>query len=259
MTKAAFKAGRSLARDFGEVQNLQVSMKGPADFVSEADVKSEKIIRAELYESRPDFGFLMEERGEIKGRDLQNRWIVDGLDGTTNFLHGNPHFCISIALERENEIVAGVVYNPARDELFAAEKGSGAFADDSRMRVSARRNLPECLVASYIPQLGKKGHGQMLREQQAVMRETAGVRCSGSTALDLAYLAAGRLDGVWQRGPEAWDVAAGMILIKEAGGYITDIDGGKDMFDKCNVLAGNEYIHKKLGDVIRAVPVPKAK
>ncbi len=256
MTKAAFKAGRSLARDFGEVQNLQVSMKGPADFVSEADIKAEKIIRTELREARPKFGFLMEERGEIQGQDPQNRWIVDGLDGTINFLHGNPHFCISIALEREGEIVAGVIYNPARDELFAAEKGQGAFENDARMRVSARRDLHDSLIAAYIPQMGKRGHGQQLREQQAVMKETAGVRCTGSTALDLAYLAAGRLDGVWQRGPEAWDIAAGIILIREAGGYVTDLDGGRDMFEKHTVLAGNEYIHRKLGDIVRGVPKP---
>ena len=254
MTKAAFKAGRSLARDFGEVQNLQVSRKGPADFVSEADIKSEKIIRAELREARPDFGFLLEERGEIQGRDPQNRWIVDGLDGTINFLHGSPHFCISIALEREKEIVAGVIYNPARDELFAAEKGKGAFDNDTRMRVSARRDFNDALISVYIPQMGKKGQGQQLREQQALMRETSGLRCSGSTALDLAYLAAGRYDGLIQRGPQAWDIAAGMILIREAGGFVTDVDGANDMFEKCNVLAGNEYIHRKLGEVIRSVP-----
>jgi len=253
MTNAAFKAGRSLSRDFGETQNLQVSRKGPGDFVSEADIKAEKIVRTELMEARPDFGILMEERGEIKGRDLQNRWIVDALDGTINFLHGNPHFSISIALEREGEIVAGLVYNPATDELFTAEKGQGAFANDTRMRVSARKNLTDCLVGAYIPQQGRTGHGLQLREQQVVMRETAGVRCSGSTALDLAYVAAGRLDGIWQRGPQAWDVAAGIILMREAGGYITDIDGGKDVLNAGTVLAGNEYVHKKLGDVVRAI------
>ncbi len=254
MTNTAMKAGRALSRDFGEVQNLQVSRKGTGDFVTNADLRAEKIIREELLDARPDIGFLMEEAGEIKGKDPQNRWIVDPLDGTINFMHGNPHFCISIALEREGEIVAGVIYNPARDELFTAERGQGAFADDKRCRVSGRKELADCMVANHIPHQGRPGHGQALREQQMVMRETMGVRCSGSTALDLAYIAAGRLDGIWQRGPEAWDYAAGIILIREAGGYITDLDGGKDMFEKRSVVAGNEHIHKKLGDVVRAVP-----
>lgn len=251
MTNAAFKAGRSLSRDFGEVQNLQVSKKGPGDFVTSADIKAEKIIREELEAARPAFGFLMEERGEIEGRDPQNRWIVDGLDGTHNFMHGLPHFSISIALEREKQIVAGVVYNPATDELFTAERGQGAYVNDNRLRVAARKELSMCVVGTYIPQLGKKGHGQHLREQQLVMRETSGVRCSGSTALDLAYVAAGRLDGIWQRGPDAWDVAAGMILVQESGGFITDLTGGQKIFETNSVLAGNEHIHRKLGEVVR--------
>jgi len=255
MTNTALKAGRALSRDFGEVQNLQVSRKGTGDFVTNADLRAEKIIREELRDARPDIGFLMEEAGEIKGKDPQNRWIVDPLDGTINFMHGLPHFAISIALEREKEIVAGVIYNPATDELFTAERGQGAFANDTRCRVSARRDLTDCLVSTYLPQQGRKGHGQALRETQIVMRETMGVRCTGSTALDLAYIAAGRLDGTWQRGPQAWDYAAGIILIREAGGYITDLDGSKNLFEKQNVVAGNEHIHKKLGDVVRAVPV----
>lgn len=253
MTNAAFKAGRSLSRDFGEIQNLQVSVKGPGDFVTSADLRAEKIIREELERARPGFGFLMEESGEIKGRELQNRWIVDPLDGTHNFLHGIPHFCVSIALEREREIVAGVVYNPATDELFTAERGQGAFSNDSRMRVSARRELHDCLVATYIPRLGHKGHDLALREQAAVMRETAGVRCSGSTALDLAYLAAGRFDGIWQRGPEAWDYAAGMVMIREAGGYVTDLKGGGSLFETRTVLAGNEQIHRRLGNLLQGL------
>jgi len=251
MTNAAFKAGRSLARDFGEVQNLQVSLKGPGDFVTNADHKAEKIIKEELREARPDFGFLMEESGEIKGKDPQNRWIVDPLDGTNNFLHGLPHFCTSVALERENEIVAGVIYNPATDELFTAERGQGAYANDKvRMRVGGRRELNACLVGTYIPHLGKKGHRQALLEQQAVMRQVSGVRCSGSTALDLAYVAAGRMDAVWQRGPEAWDFAAGMIIIRESGGLVTDLDGGHDLFEKQSVIAGNERIKGLLADVL---------
>ena len=251
MTNAAFKAGRSLSRDFGEVQNLQVSLKGPGDFVTSADLKAEKIIRQELEAARPDFGFLMEEAGEIKGREPQNRWIVDPLDGTNNFLHGLPHFCTSIALEREGQIVAGVIYNPATDELFVAERGQGAFANDTRMRVSARRELQNCLVSTHVPRLGQKGHKQALLEQAAVMRLTSGVRCTGSTALDLAYIAAGRLDGTWQRGPQAWDFAAGMIMIRESGGYVTDLSGGQKLFETRTVLAGNEHIHRLLGNAVR--------
>ena len=251
MTNAALKAGRALSRDFGEVQNLQVSLKGPGDFVTNADLRAEKILREELEKARPETGFLMEEGGEIKGKDPQNRWIIDPLDGTINFMHGLPHFCISIALEREGEVVAGVVYNPATDELFTAERGQGAFLNDTRCRVAARRELATAIVGCHIPHQGKKNHGQQLREQQLVMRETLGVRCSGSTALDLAYVAAGRLDGVWQRGPDAWDYAAGIILIKEAGGYISDLDGGSDLFGTKTVLAGNEQIHRLLGQVVR--------
>lgn len=253
MTTAAFKAGRSLSRDFGEVQNLQVSVKGPGDFVTSADLRAEKIIREELEKSRPGFGFLMEEAGEIKGTEPQNRWIVDPLDGTHNFMHGLPHFCISIALEREKEIIAGVIYNPATDELFVAERGQGAYLNDKRIRVSARKKLHECLVSTHIPRLGQKGHRRALLEQATMMKETVGVRCTGSTALDLAYIAAGRLDGTWQRGPQAWDYAAGMVVLREAGGFVTDLDGGRKLFEKETVLAANEYIHqamaKKLGEV----------
>lgn len=252
MTNAAFKAGRALSRDFGEVQNLQVSRKGPADFVTNADLRAEKIIREELFAARPKFGFLMEESGEIAGTDPQNRWIVDPLDGTHNFMHGMPHFCTSIALEREGEIVAGVIYNPATDELFAAERGQGAFSNDTRMRVAARREMVECLVSTNIPRHGQKGHARHMQEQALIMKETAGIRCSGSTALDLAYVAAGRLDGIWQRGPQAWDFAAGIIMLREAGGFVSAIDGSPNMFGSGTILAGNERIHKKLGDLVRS-------
>jgi len=257
MTNAAFKAGRSLSRDFGEVQNLQVSRKGTGDFVTNADLKAEKIIREELAEARPKFGFLMEESGEIKGQDPQNRWIVDPLDGTHNYMHGLPHFCISIALEREKEIIAGVIYNPATDELFVAERGQGAYANDTRMRVAARRELHDCLVCTNIPRLGQKGHKRALAQQTAVMKETVGVRSSGSTALDLAYVAAGRFDGIWQSGPQAWDFAAGIIMIREAGGYVSALNGTRDMFGSGTILAGNERIHKQLGDAVRGANVPQ--
>ncbi|MEM7214480.1 MAG: inositol monophosphatase family protein [Pseudomonadota bacterium] len=251
MTNAAFKAGRSLSRDFGEAQNLQVSVKGTGDFVTSADLRAEKIIKTELSSARPKFGFLMEESGEIKGVDPQNRWIVDPLDGTHNFMHGLPHFCTAIALEREGRIVAGVIYNPATDELFTAEHGQGAYANDTRMRVSGRRELSECLVSTNILRLGQANHKQFLTEQAAVMKRTSGVRSTGSTALDLAYVAAGRLDGTWQRGPQAWDFAAGMIMIREGGGFVTDISGGQKIFDTQSVLAGNEHIHRLLGNAVR--------
>ncbi|MEM9331999.1 MAG: inositol monophosphatase family protein [Pseudomonadota bacterium] len=251
ITNAALKAGRSLSRDFGEVQNLQVSVKGPGDFVTSADLRAEKIIKNELETARPGFGFLMEESGETKGREPQNRWIVDPLDGTHNFMHGVPHFCTSIALEREGQIIAGVIYNPATDELFTAEKGQGAFVNDTRMRVSARRELSQTLISTHIPRLGQKNHRLSLNEQAAVMRQTSGVRCTGSTALDLAYVAAGRFDGTWQRGPQAWDCAAGMIVVREAGGYVTDLSGGQKLFETHTVLAGNEHIHRLLGETVR--------
>ena len=251
MTNAAFRAGRSLSHDFGEIQNLQVSKKGPADFVSSADLRAEKIIRQELEKARPDFGFLMEESGTIEGRDPQNRWIVDPLDGTHNFLHGIPHFCTAIALEREKQIVAGVIYNPAIDELFVAERGQGCYFNDTRMRVAARRELSDCLVSTHVPKLGQTGHKRALSVQAQVMKNTAGIRCTGSTALDLAYVASGRFDATWQRGPQAWDYAAGMIMVREAGGFVTDLDGGDKIFEDQSIIAGNERIHKQLGDVIR--------
>ncbi len=250
MTQAAMKAGRSLSRDFGEVQNLQVSMKGPGDFVTNADLKAEKIARQELDKARPGFGFLMEESGETKGRDLQNRWIVDPLDGTSNFLHGLPHYCTSIALEREGEVVAGVIYNPINDELFVAERGQGAYVNDTRMRVAARRNLSECIVSTHIPHWGKEGHLDFLAQEKKIMKSVSGIRCTGSTALDLAYVAAGRIDGCWQVGPDPWDFAAGMILIREAGGFVTDIEGGKNMFSTHSILAGNDYVHAALKERI---------
>ncbi len=244
------KAGRALTRDFGEIQNLQVSTKGPGDFVTSADHKAEKIARQELGKARPDFGFLMEESGEIKGRDPQNRWIVDPLDGTSNFLHGIPHYCVSIALEREGDIVAGVIYQPLTDELFAAERGQGAYLNDKRMRVAGRRDLSDSVISTFIPHLGKKNHKPFLEQEQLIMREAAGLRCSGSTALDLAYIAAGRMDGCWQSGPDPWDFAAGMILIREAGGFVTDFSGGKDMFSSKSIIAGNERIHRAILELV---------
>lgn len=251
MISAARKAGRSLARDFGEVEQLQVSVKGPANFVSAADHKAEDIIYKELAKARPGYSFLMEERGELRGDDETHRWIVDPLDGTTNFLHGIPHFAISIGLEREGVMVAGVVYNPATDELFTAEKGKGAFLNDRRrLRVAARKTLADAVVVTGIPHRGRPGHPRFLDEMKTVMVEVAGLRRSGSAALDMAYVAAGRYDGYWERGLKAWDLAAGIVLVREAGGLVMDVNGGDEALSSGNVLAGNKDITKALVPLI---------
>ncbi|MAU96603.1 MAG: inositol monophosphatase [Fulvimarina sp.] len=246
MTQAAMKAGRSLIRDFGEVQNLQVSVKGPADFVSNADTRAEEIVFRELSRVRPDWGFLMEERGEIEGKDPQHRWIVDPLDGTTNFLHGIPNFAVSIGLERDGQIVAGVIFNPAQDELYVAEKGGGAYVNDRRIRVSARNRLPESLFGTGTPFLGHGDHAGYLYELRQVIAESAGIRRFGAASLDLAYVAAGRLDGYWEKGLKPWDVAAGSILVREAGGFVTGMTGGKFDHMVGDIACGNEQIHKAL-------------
>ncbi|MGO7032180.1 inositol monophosphatase [Rhizobium ruizarguesonis] len=255
MVQAALKAGKSLGRDFGEVQNLQVSVKGPGDFVSTADRKAEKIVKEELLKARPTYGFLGEESEEIKGTDGAHRWIVDPLDGTTNFLHGIPAFAVSIALERNGEIVAAVVFNPATDELYTAERGGGAFLNDRRLRVAARRALSDCVIGCGVPALGKRNHGKFLVELRHVMGEVAGIRRLGSPTLDLAYVAAGRFDGFWEAELAPWDMAAGILLIREAGGFATDWDGGATMLESGAIVAGNEIIHKALIEVIKR-PVP---
>ena len=246
MVQAATKAGKSLVRDFGEVQNLQVSLKGPGDYVSQADRKAEDIVFTELSRVRPGYSFLMEERGPVEGDDGQHRWIVDPLDGTTNFLHGIPMFAVSIALERQGQIVAGVIYNPAMDELFTAERGGGAFMNDRRMRVSARRALSDCVIGTGIPHLGRGHHGQALVDLKNVMGEVSGIRRFGAAALDLAYCAAGRIDGFWEDGLAPWDMAAGILMIREAGGFASDRDGGQDMLDNGSIVTGNELIHQAL-------------
>jgi len=246
MVQAAMKAGRSLARDFGEVQNLQVSMKGPGDYVSQADRKAEEIIFTELSKARPGYAFLMEERGVVAGEDAQHRWIVDPLDGTTNFLHGIPIFSISIALERQGQLVAGVVYNPAMDELYTAERGGGAFLNDRRLRVAGRTKLSDAVIGTGVPHLGRGHHGNFLIELRHVMGEVSGIRRMGSAALDLAYVAAGRMDGFWESGLAPWDVAAGILLLREAGGFVSDRDGGQTMLDDGSIVAGNEAIHRAL-------------
>ena len=251
MAGAALKAARSLVRDFGEVEQLQVSMKGPADFVSAADIKAEKLLKAELARARPGYGFLLEESGAEKGTDDRHRWIVDPLDGTTNFLHGIPHFAISIALERDGEIVAGLIYEPTRDELFWAEKGAGAFLNDRRLRVSARRNMAEAVIGTGIPFRERGDHAAYLATLRAVMAVASGVRRMGSAALDLAYVAAGRYDGFWEFGLQPWDIAAGILLVREAGGYVGEIRGGADVLATGNVLAANNQLNVALATLIK--------
>jgi len=257
MVAAARKAGRSLARDFGEVEQLQVSIKGPGNFVSAADHKAEDIIWRELSKARPGYGFLMEERGEVRGADATHRWLVDPLDGTTNFLHGIPHFAISIGLEREGSLVAGVIYNPASDELFAAEKGRGAFLNERRrLRVAARKVLADAVIATGIPHRGRPGHPAFMHEMETVMREVAGIRRTGSAALDLAWTAAGRFDGYWERNLQPWDLAAGLVILREAGGIATDAEGSYRVLDTGNVLAGNSAIVKGLLPLLAPAPAP---
>ena len=256
MVQAATKAGRSLSRDFGEVQNLQVSLKGPGDYVSQADRKAEDIIHAELSKARPGYGFLMEESGTVEGEDGQHRWIVDPLDGTTNFLHGVPIFAVSIALERQGQIVAGVIYNPAMDELYTAERGGGAFLNDRRLRVSGRARLSDALAATGVPHLGRGHHGNYLIELRNVMGEVAGIRRFGSAALDLAYVAAARVDAYWESALAPWDIAAGILMVREAGGYVSDDKGGQEMMETGNIVAGNEYIHRAMLKTIK-LPVKR--
>ena len=247
MISAARKAGKSLTRDFGEVEHLQVSIKGPANFVSQADHKAEEIIYNELKKARPEYGFLMEERGAVPGPDKTHRWIVDPLDGTTNFLHSIPLFCTSIGLEREGALVAGVIYNPIADELFTAEKGKGAFLNDRRrLRVAARKTLDDCVVATGIPHRGRTGHKTFLKEIETVMLNVAGVRRTGSAALDIAWTAAGRFDGYWERGIKPWDMAAGVLMIRESGGTVSDIDGSDQMLESGDIIVANKEIHRLL-------------
>ena len=255
MDRAARKAAVKLRRDFNEVQQLQVSRKGPADFVSMADKAAEDTLYEELSRARPDWGFLGEEGGERPGDPNKPRWIVDPLDGTTNFLHGMPHFAISIAVEElmangKREITSGLVYQPLTDEAFWAEKGQGAWLTDRRLRVSSRRDLADCVIATGIPFLGHGDFAQWSRIFGAVAPDVAGIRRFGSAALDLAWVAAGRFDGFWESALQPWDVAAGILLVREAGGFVTDFRGGDRAIERQEVLAGNDAIHSRLHKVI---------
>lgn len=252
MIKAARAAGTSLARDFNEVEHLQVSKKGPADFVSKADTRAEQIVFEELSKARPGYGFVMEEGGVVEGTDKNNRFIVDPLDGTLNFLHGQPHFAVSIALERDGELLTGVVFDVAKNEIFWAETGRGCWLENRRMRVSKRGKLSESVIATGTPWFGKQesAHELFWGELAAMTPACAGIRRYGSAALDLAWVAAGRFDGFWERGLKAWDIAAGIVLVREAGGFVSEIDNG-DLLSSGSIVAGNDAIHPKLAEALK--------
>ncbi|HEY2179722.1 MAG TPA: inositol monophosphatase family protein [Caulobacteraceae bacterium] len=252
MIKAARKAGRALARDFGEVAELQVSRKGAADYVTAADLKAEQTLFEELTGARPGYGFLGEERGLVEGSDKTHTWIVDPLDGTTNFLHAMPHFAINIALQRDGAVVAGVTYNPATSDLYWTERGRGAFQNDKRLRVAARGRFEEAVFATGIPFMGHGQHARFLRELHQISQRVSGVRRFGSAALDMAWVAAGRFDGYWERDLHAWDLAAGTLMVREAGGVVSDLDGGDDVLGTGSICAANADLHPKLLERLKA-------
>ena len=244
MEKAVKKAGIKLARDFGEVENLQVSRKGPADFVSRADIRAERTIVEELKEARPLFGFILEEGEDIAPQDGNNSvWIIDPLDGTTNFLHGIPHFATSVALEQGGEITAAVIYNPITDELYWAEKGRGTYLGNRRLTVSSRKNLPDCVLATGIPFHGRPHQETFITNLEHIMGQVAGVRRFGSASLDLAFVAAGRYDAFWEEGLASWDIAAGILIVREARGMVSEFDGRAKMLQTGQILASNASIH----------------
>ena len=251
MIKAARKAGRSLVKDFREVENLQVSMKGAGDFVSKADLTAEKIIREELMDARPTYGWVGEESAPVAGKDPTRRWIVDPLDGTTNFLHGLPHWAVSIALEHKGEVVAGVVFDAAKDEMFFAEKGAGAWMNDTRLRVSGRHRMIESIFATGLPYGGRADLPDTLRDLGRLLPACAGVRRWGAAALDMAYVAAGRYDGFWERGLNAWDLAAGIVIVREAGGMVEPVKPNGDILSDGAVICANEPIFDGFSKIIR--------
>jgi myo-inositol-1(or 4)-monophosphatase len=252
MTAAARKAGRPLVRDFGELENLQISKKGPADFVTSADKRTERILIEELSRVRPGYGFLAEEGGAVEGKDKSHRFIIDPIDGTTNFMHGIPHFAISIGLERDGQMVAGVILNPVTDDLYYAEKGHGAYLNNKRLRVAERKELAMSVFATGLPFLGREGHERALAEVTALMNLSSGIRRFGAASLDMAYVAGGRFDGFWERGLQPWDVAAGIVLVREAGGMVGDLDGGVDMLNRGTILCANEYLQPQLLKLLKA-------
>ncbi|EDZ41478.1 inositol-1-monophosphatase [Rhodobacteraceae bacterium HTCC2083] len=252
MIKAARRAGRNLAKDFREVENLQVSRKGAGDFVSKADLSAEKIIKEDLMDARPTYGWLAEEGGADEGADPTRRWIVDPLDGTTNFLHGLPHWAVSIALEHKGQIVAGVIYDPTKDEMFVAEKGAGAWMNDQRLRVSSRHSMIESLFATGIPFGGRADLPETIKDVAKIAPSVAGIRRFGAAALDLAYVAAGRYEGFWERRLNSWDMAAGLVIVREAGGFIEPLNPKGDIFADGEVICANEAIFSTFAKVIRS-------
>lgn len=251
MIKAARLAGRSLSKDFREVENLQVSVKGAGDFVSKADIEAEAIIREELMGARPMYGWVGEESDAVDGEDPTRRWIVDPLDGTTNFLHGLPHWAVSIALEHKGEVVAGVVYDPTKDEMFFAEKGQGAWMNESRVRVSARQRLIESIFATGLPFGGRGDLPETLQDLARILPTCAGVRRFGSAALDLAYVAAGRYDGFWERRLHPWDMAAGLVIAREAGALVEPLRKNGNILEDGEVICSNEPIFDRFSKIIR--------
>lgn len=257
MQQAARKASRRLVRDFGEVENLQVSRKGPGDFVTAADVRTDGMLRDLLGQARPNFGFMTEEGEDVVGEDPTRRWIIDPIDGTANFMHGIPMFAISIALEEMGEVTAGLVYAPVPDEMFWAEKGQGAYLNDRRLRVAARRNMGDTIIGTGISHLGRKENPAYMAEMTSIAAECTGIRRMGSAALDLAYVAAGRFDGVWESGLAPWDIAAGLLLAREAGAMVSRTDGGTDPMNNGDMLAANEAIHGRMLRLIRNARRPQ--
>ena len=251
MVKAARRAGRSLKRDLGEIENLQVSLKGPANFVSLADKRAEQMLYEDLSKARPGYGFIGEEGGMREGQDKSHTWIVDPLDGTTNFLHGIPQFAISIGLQREGTMIAGVIYNPANDELYTAERGKGTFLNDQRLRVAGRRKLNESVIACGLPHIGRGDFKLSLAELAEIQPRVAGLRRFGAASLDMAFVAAGRLDGYWERNLQAWDMAAGQIIVREAGGIVSGIEGDDDPLKTGDVICGNEHVHAELVKILK--------
>lgn len=251
MIKAARAAGRSLVKDFREVENLQVSTKGAGDFVSKADIAAEAIIREELMGARKNYGWVGEESDEVAGTDPTRRWIVDPLDGTTNYLHAMPHWAVSIALEHKGEIVAAVVFDPAKDEMFVAEKGQGAFMNEQRLRVSARSSMIESVFSTGVPFAGGKYLPATLQDLARLMPQCAGVRRWGAASLDLAYVAAGRYEGYWERGLNSWDIAAGILIVQEAGGFVEPIRKGQNILEDGHLICGNPDIFDRFAKTIR--------
>ena len=251
MVKACRKAAKTIIRDFGEIENLQVSLKGPGDFVTNCDKKVEKILIEELQKARPNYSILSEEIGEINN-DVSFKWIIDPVDGTANFLHGIPHFAISIGLEHNKEIICGIIYDPIKDEMFVAEKGEGSYLNNQRMRVSSRSKLKDCIIFTGGPKRESKDRDLSLKEYTSFSSKVLiPIRKLGSASLDMAYVAAGRCDGFWQRNLNYWDIAAGVVLVKEAGGFVTDLKGNNEYVENKTILATNSKINEEMVEILK--------